>query len=201
MVRHSEEDHFLTVDNFGQATVNDLIRVLENDSQDNQRETKLRVLDQLLQDNEPINLKSIKMDSVFLSDVAWEEASVGWENPARNYYTAESNKLFFLENMGKVYCKGLYAHAPSFYKYKLAKKWQKLKIIAALRDGAQKPEGIQFIIRGNGKILSSYNVKPNEQHLFDIDIADVDDLELLTQDQTGNNFNAWSIWCDPYLIK
>ncbi|NPE45935.1 NPCBM/NEW2 domain-containing protein [Sphingobacterium prati] len=101
----------------------------------------------------------------------------------------------------KIYRKELYAHAPSLYKFKLAKKWRKLKIRAALCDGAQKPEGIQFIIHGNGKILSSYNVKPNEQHLFDIDVTDIDDLELFTQDQTGNNYNAWSIWCTPCLIK
>ncbi len=201
MVIYSEEGHFMTVDNIGQATVNDLIRIVENDNRDNQRQTKLTILNQLLQNNQPINLKTIKKDSVFLSDAAWEEASVGWENPARNYYTAESNQLFFLENMGEIYPKGLYAHAPSLYKYKLTKKWRKLKITAALRDGAQKPEGIQFIIRGDGKILSSYNVKPNEKHLFDIDLAGIDNLELCTQDQTGNNFNAWSIWCNPYLIK
>ncbi|MGJ1404655.1 MULTISPECIES: NPCBM/NEW2 domain-containing protein [Sphingobacterium] len=201
MVSHSNEGDFLTINNFGQATVNDLIRVVENDSLDNQKQAKLSVLNQLLQDDQPINLKTIKKDSIFLSDAAWEEAYVGWENPARNYYTAESNALFFLENSAKVYRKGLYAHAPSLYKYKLAKKWRQLKIIAALRDGAQKPEGIQFIIRGNGKILSSHNVKPNEQHLFDLDITGVDDLELLTQDQSGNNFNAWSMWCNPYLIK
>jgi hypothetical protein len=201
MVSHSNEGDFLTINNFGQATVNDLIRVVENDSLDNQKQAKLSVLNQLLQDDQPINLKTIKKDSIFLSDAAWEEAYVGWENPARNYYTAESNALFFLENSAKVYRKGLYAHAPSLYKYKLAKKWRQLKIIAALRDGAQKPEGIQFIIRGNRKILSSHNVKPNEQYLFDLDITGVDDLELLTQDQSGNNFNAWSIWCNPYLIK
>ena len=103
--------------------------------------------------------------------------------------------------MGKIYDKGLYAHAPSRYTYKLEKKWRKLKIIGALRDGAQKPEGIQFIIRGNGKTLSSHNIKPNEKHLFTIDIEDVDKLELVTLDETGYNFNAWSIWCTPCLTR
>ncbi|WP_333624984.1 NPCBM/NEW2 domain-containing protein [Sphingobacterium siyangense] len=201
MVSQSEEGHFLTVNNFGQATVNDLIRVIENDSLDNQKQAKLDVLNQLSLDCEPIDLKTVTTDSICLSDAAWEEASVGWENPARNYYTAESNKLFFLENMGKIYDKGLYAHAPSRYTYKLEKKWRKLKIIGALRDGAQKPEGIQFIIRGNGKTLSSHNIKPNEKHLFTIDIEDVYKLELVTLDETGNNFNAWSIWCTPCLTR
>jgi len=201
MVTQGEGGHFFTVNNFGQTSINDLIRAVENDSKDSQRQVKLGILNQLLQDSKPINLKTTQKDSVFLSDAAWKEASVGWENPARNYYTAESNSLFFLESMGNLYRKGLYAHTPSLYAYKLSKKWRNLKIIAALRDGAQKPEGIKFIIQGNGKTLSSCTVKPNQQHLFEIDITNIDDLELLTQDPAGNNFNAWSIWCNPLLTK
>ncbi|WP_282636775.1 NPCBM/NEW2 domain-containing protein [Sphingobacterium thalpophilum] len=201
MILHNDGGHFLTLDNYGQATVNDLIRLIERDDQHSQRQTKLKLLHQLLQDQTPVSLDNTNLDSIFLSDAKWDDASVGWENPARNFYTTESNKLFFLESNGKIFNKGLYAHSPSVYKYSLARKWKKLHIMAALRDGAHKPEGIQFFIRGNGKILSSHNVKPDEQHCFDLDVTEIDDLELCTQDRTGNNFNAWSIWCEPQLTR
>jgi len=201
MILHNDGGHFLTLDNYGQATVNDLIRLIERDDQHSQRQTKLKLLHQLLQDQTPVSLDNTNLDSIFLSDAKWDDASVGWENPARNFYTTESNKLFFLESNGKIFNKGLYAHSPSVYKYSLARKWKKLHIMAALRDGADKPEGIQFFIRGNGKILSSHDVKPGEQHCFDLDVTEIDDLELCTQDRTGNNFNAWSIWCEPQLTR
>jgi hypothetical protein len=67
-----------------------------------------------------------------LSEAQWQEARVGWGRPTVNHLPEDSPLLFV---GGKLFARGLYAHAPSSYRYDLGGKWSKLTGHAGLADG------------------------------------------------------------------
>ena len=164
--------------------------------------TKLEIIKTVLNQPTPIDPNTAVGSKLFLSDAKWEKASVGWEKVARNYYSCESEFTFFLENQGKLYSKGLFAHSPSLYVFKLNKKWLKFSGVVGLRDHANIQGSARFTIVGDGKVLyESSPLRVNQQSVFNIDIKDVETLELKTNGTEGHNFNSWAVWLNPLLER
>jgi hypothetical protein len=164
---------------------------------------KLKILKTIVHPAPPADPQTATGDSLFLSDAKWDVAQVGWREPARNYYTKESERTFFLESQGKVYEKGLFAHAPSVYSFNLGKKWQTFSALAACRDDLVEEIGpVRFTIWGDGKLLyTSPVLTTGQQTPVKIDIRQVNILELKTESTALNNGHCWSIWLNPVIER
>lgn len=164
--------------------------------------TKLEILQGILNPPQPVDLKKHDGVSLSLSDAEWESASVGWQKVTRNYFTIETEFNFFLENQGKLYRKGLYAHAPSRFVFNLDQKWTKFTAVVGLRDHAASQGSAQFIVLGDGKVLyESDTLRVNQSRMVNIDVRGVKQLELRAEGTEGHNFNSWSVWFDPKVER
>lgn len=163
---------------------------------------KLSILESVINPIPPVDPATYKGDSLYLSDAKWELASVGWEKPARNYFTTESEYVFFLANQGQIYEKGLFAHSPSVYSFLLNKKWTRFSAIVGLRDYAHQQGSARFTIIGDGKELyRSPALRVGEQNRIDISIENINKIELRAEGTEGHNHNSWAIWLNPLLKR
>jgi hypothetical protein len=167
-------------------------------------ELKLKILKTIVHPAPPVNPLTAMGNRLFLSDAKWDTARVGWQEPARNYYTKEYERTFFLENQGKIYEKGLFAHAPSVYTFNLGKKWYTFSALAALRDDIIDEIGpVRFTVWGDGKLLytSPVFLTTGQQAPVKIDIRQVNILELKAESTALNNGHCWSIWLNPVVER
>ena len=168
----------------------------------NETTLKLKILASLVNPPTPADPLKAAGKRLFLSDTKWENAEVGWQEPARNYYTRESERTFFLENQGKIYEKGLFAHAPSVYSFNLGKKWKTFTAIAAFRDDLREEGAVQFTVWGDGKLLyTSPVLTTGQQTPVKINVAQVNTLELKAESTTSDNRHCWSIWLNPVIER
>ena len=179
-----------------------LYQKLQIEKQTEKVKIKLEILNGILNPPDPIEPQTHQGDQLFLSDARWEKASVGWEKVARNYYTCESEAVFFLELQGKLYQKGLFAHSPSSYVFNLDGKWKSFSAIAGLRDGAHGEGSARFTIIGDGKVLyNSSALRVNQKEIIHVDITNVKILELQANGTEGHNHNSWAIWVNPVIER
>ena len=163
---------------------------------------KLKILEALIHPVPPSDPQTATGKRLFLSDTKGEKAAVGWQEPARNYYTRELERTFFLENQGKIYEKGLFAHAPSVYSFNLGKKWHTFSAIAAFRDDLIEAGSVRFTIWGDGKLLyTSPILTTGQQTPVKIDIRQVSILELKAESTRMDNGHCWSVWLNPVIER
>lgn len=164
---------------------------------------KLNILETILHPGQPQDVQTATGNRLFLSEAEWDTAIVGWKEPVRNYYTKEFERTFFLENQGKIYEKGLYAHAPSSYTFHTGKKWNTFNAIAAMRDDLADEAGItRFSVWGDGRLLyTTPAVRTGQQVPVNVDIRNVNMLELKAESTGLNNFHCWSIWLNPAVER
>lgn len=163
---------------------------------------KLKILKNIIQPAEPVDPLTTTGNQLFLSDAKWENAQVGWQKPARNYYSEESERTFFLVSQGKLYEKGLFAHAPSVYIFNLGKKWRTFSAIATLRDDFIKLGIVKFTVFGDGKLLfTSPELTTGIQIPVNINISNVNTLELKAESASDNNNHCWSVWLNPVVER
>jgi len=163
---------------------------------------KLRILERVINPTPLVDPVIYTGDSLFLSDAKWELANVGWEEPARNYFTKESEDVFFLANKGEIYENGLFAHSPSVYSFQLDKKWKRFSAIIGLRDMAHQQGSARFTLIGDGKLLyESPVLRVGQQRRMEISIENISKLELRSEGTEGHNFNSWAIWANPLLSR
>jgi hypothetical protein len=188
----------------GNSTVDieSLYKNLQKEAQTNEVKIKLEILNGILNPPLPIDPQIYEGDHLILSDAKWEKASVGWEKVARNYFTCESENLFFLELQGELYKKGLYAHSPSSFVFNLDKKWKSLSATVGIRDYAHQQGSARFTVIGDGKVLySSSALRVNQKEIIKVDVSNVKILELQTNGTEGHNHNSWAIWVNPVLNR
>lgn len=163
---------------------------------------KLSILERVINPIPPADPVTYRGDSLYLSEAKWEMASVGWEKPARNYFSTESEDVFFLANQGKIYERGLFAHSPSIYSFLLNKKWKRFSAIIGLRDYAHQQGSARFRLIGDGKVLyQSPALRLGQQSRVDISVEHVNKIELRAEGTEGHNHNSWAIWLNPLLSR
>jgi hypothetical protein len=152
-----------------------------------------------------LDLATVTGPSVFLSDVAWTEARVGWGEPRRNqfWFSPQFNKGALLFLGGKFYDRGLYAHASSRYVFDVGGKWRTFTATIGLRDGADPKEGSAvFILRGDGRELyRSALLRRGASAQATADVSGVKQLELIAEGGEGHTRNSWAVWLDPVLQR
>lgn len=153
---------------------------------------------------QPVDLTTSTARSLYLSDAAWTKASVGWGKTARNRYWFNRGQWegMLLMIDGKVYPKGLYAHADSSYVFPLNGGWRTFTATVGLRDGADSQGSAVFTVSGDGRELHRTPIiRPGGSKEIRLDVAGVKSLELRATGGEGHNRNAWSIWVDPKIER
>lgn len=142
-------------------------------------------------------LNEIKDETVYLSQVQWRDAGVGWGKPARDQCYSDDmiRNSVFLELGDKFYARGLYAHAPSRYEFDLAGAWKTFEATAGLQKGAgETPSGV-FIVKADGKVLhQSALLQGSAVERIKVDVSGVDRLELIVESGKRGNGRCWTIW-------
>ena len=165
---------------------------------------KLRLLRSIIDSIPPTDLATVQTNNVFLSDVIWTEAKVGWGQVARNYFWFDDRiqNGVFLTLAGQFYDKGLFAHSPARYVFPLNGRWKTFGATIGLRDGAHSQGSAIFTVRGDGKELyRSRKLRVGEREEINVNVSDVKQLELLTDGAEGHNRNSWAIWAKPIVRR
>jgi hypothetical protein len=192
----------LTVPGQGSLDIKELNTRLSKMVQTDKTKQKLRILEGVIKRSPPVDAAAYEGKSLYLSDAVWQVGNVGWERPARNYYSTEAESLFFLENQGELFSKGIFAHSPSVYKFKLDKKWKHFSAIVGLRDNVNAQGSAMFTLLGDGKVLyRSPALRGGQRDALKVNISNVDVLELKANGTEGHNFSSWAMWLSPLLER
>ncbi len=129
--------------------------------------------------------------SLPLSRLQPAEAQVGWGRPM---WDALPRTDALLISGGELFETGLYAHAPARYRYDLAGGgWTKLAGACGLPAGAE--GSVVFVIKADGRErFRSRRHTDSQPQRFEVDVAGVRELELLTEDAGDGNGSDWGTW-------
>jgi hypothetical protein len=135
--------------------------------------------------------------SCWISESEAKVSKVGWIRPTVN--RLPDNTVLLSVN-GRLFARGLYAHAPSIYTYDLGKKWRRLTGFAGMADGHAGSVG--FTISGDGKQLwhseKPFDSKPLS---FKLDVSNVRELTFVVDDAGDGNGADWGVWTDLELHR
>jgi len=136
-----------------------------------------------------------------LSRVSWQEAKVGWMQPARNHFPREVGPdLPFLSLAGRYFTDGLYAHSPSRYVFDLGGQWKTLTAETGIQPGAS--GSAIFVIKADGKeVFRSAKLNGAKTASVTADVSGARTVELITEDAGEGNRSAWAIWCAPKVTR
>lgn len=144
---------------------------------------------------ERIDPAATELSPLPLSDARWSQARVGWGRPTANRLP-DPNPLFIAGS--RLFPRGIYAHAPSNYSYRLDAKWKSLTGHAGIADGHRGT--VSFRITGDGRELwRSPLVKPGQLLPFELSLENIKELTLETTDAGDGNGSDWALWLDPVL--
>ena len=132
-----------------------------------------------------------------LSESQWKEAKVGWGQPVVNRLP---NETVALHVGGRLFARGLYAHAPSAYTFELAGKWNRLTGSAGLADDHE--GSVVFVIQGDGKELwRSQKIADATLAEINLDVSNIKELTLTVEDSGNGNTSDWGVWVEPNLER
>ena len=134
---------------------------------------------------------------VALTDFKASDVRVGWGKAA---YDRVPDEQMLLESGGQFFATGIYAHAPARHVYDLNGKWSVITGhvgLAAGHDGT-----VEFEIVGDGKSLwKSGVVESSATAPFNVSIAGIQQLELLTHTTPDGAGADWGTWLSPNLTR
>ncbi len=151
-----------------------------------------------------VDLQKTEESEVFLSDARWKKALVGWGKPARNHYYFDRNIRdgVLLHAGGKFHAKGLYAHAPSEFAFRLGGKWEKFSATIGLQEGVDIAGSGIFIVEGDGKeLFRSAKLQGTAYAPIEVDVSGVDELTLRIVSGKQGNGNCWTLWGSPKVTR
>jgi hypothetical protein len=135
--------------------------------------------------------------SLPLSAATPAEAQVGWLKPAYDHLPRREPLLV---SAGRVFDRGIYAHAKSLHRYDLAGRWDRLTGSCGLPT--QPGGSVVFVIRADGrKIFRSKKLGPDQLEAFDLDVSGVRSLALETEDGGDGTTADWGVWFEPQLTR
>lgn len=130
-----------------------------------------------------------------LSRVEPALATVGWLEPAYDHLPRPDA---LIESAGRLFETGIYAHAPARHAYALDGRWQRLEGGCGLPT--QSGGSVVFSIRADGReVFRSRRLGPGQMDRFEIDLTDIDELELVTDDAGDGKAADWGVWLAPML--
>ncbi|MGV3532892.1 MAG: NPCBM/NEW2 domain-containing protein, partial [Chthoniobacteraceae bacterium] len=132
-----------------------------------------------------------------LSDAKPLDQKVGWRQPSADRLP---EKPYILAAGGKLFERGIYAHAPARHAFALGGKWARLNGTAGLADGHAGK--VVFVIKRDGKELwRSRNTESGALHQYDVPVTDVSELELLVEDGDDGTGGDWGLWLNATLVR
>lgn len=141
------------------------------------------------------------MKSAFLSDLEWKSAEVGYGKAFRNRAMVEdkSDFPFLRTSEGKIYQKGIFAHAPSRLVFDLGGKWKTFSALGALQRGGN---SVVFVVKGDGReLFRSPLIQGEDSAQVKLNISGVKTLELISEDGGDGIGSDWSLWLDPQIAR
>lgn len=137
------------------------------------------------------------LKTLALSQASPVQARVGWLKPAYDHLPRPEAVI---ESAGRMFETGIYAHAPALHRYDLAGKWRRLRGECGLPT--QSGGSVVFVIKANGReLFRSPELGPGKTTAYDVDLAGVDALELVTEDAGDGNGADWGVWLTPELTR
>jgi len=125
------------------------------------------------------------------------EATVGWLKPAYDHLPRPEAVI---EAGGRMYERGIYAHAPARHRYDLGGTWRRLRGECGLPT--QSGGSVVFVIKADGReAFRSAKLVPGRTVAYDVDVAGVKVLELVTEDGGDGNGADWGVWLAPELTR
>lgn len=135
--------------------------------------------------------------SLPLSAATPVEAKVGWSGPAFDHLP---RREALLVSAGRVFERGIYAHAPASHRYDLGGRWTRLRGACGLPT--QRGGSVVFVVRGDGReLFRSQRLGADQLEPFDLDVTGVRSLELRTEDAGDGNTADWATWFEPELTR
>ena len=135
--------------------------------------------------------------SLPLSAATPSEAKVGWLKPT---YDHLPRRDALLVSAGRVFERGIYAHAASLHRYDLAGRWDRLTGSCGLPT--QPGGSVVFVIRADGReIFRSKKLGPDRLEHFDLDVSGARRLALETEDGGDGKTADWGVWFEPQLTR
>lgn len=135
--------------------------------------------------------------SLPLSGATPAEAKVGWLKPAYDHLPRRDPLLV---SAGRVFDRGIYAHAASLHRYDLGGRWDRLTGSCGLPT--QPGGSVVFVIRADGReIFRSKTLGPDRLEPFDLDVSGVRSLALETEDGGDGKAADWGVWFEPQLTR
>ncbi|MBN1917709.1 MAG: NPCBM/NEW2 domain-containing protein [Verrucomicrobia bacterium] len=141
---------------------------------------------------------------VQLSQVTWESADVGWDEPTRGSVPVrdedDNRKDMPLESGERFHETGLYAHADSRYVFNLDGAWKSFTSGYGLENRCQ--GSVVFVIKCDGEErFRSDLIDDWTEHRVEIDVMGVKQLELIASDNGDGHQGDCAIWFSPILKR
>jgi hypothetical protein len=132
-----------------------------------------------------------------LSDAKPLVQSVGWGKPAADRLPEAP---YILAAGGKLFERGLYAHAPARHSFALEGKWARLAGACGIAEGHGGK--VAFVIKGDGNELwRSRMSEAGAVQRYDVPVSGVGELELLVEDGGDGTGGDWGLWLEPVLSR
>lgn len=136
-------------------------------------------------------------DICHLSEASMLTAEVGYGKAKANRLPDEN---MLLVSGGKLFARGIYAHAPAKHEWNLGGSWKNLTGTAGLPDGAR--GSCVFVITGDGKELwRSTKLESGEPRDFALSVDGVKNLVFTVEDAGDGANSDWGCWFDPKITR
>lgn len=133
-----------------------------------------------------------------ISGAEFRTAQVGWGRPLRDEVRGERPGECFLQVGGRLFERGMYAHAPARHELDLDGDWCRFRSSYGLQDGHD--GSVIFVLRGDGReLFRSPLVRDHEVRHLEVDVSGVKVLELCVEDGGDGATNDWAVWLTPEL--
>jgi len=150
-------------------------------------------------DPEPLKVPArVEGSALSLADAQPAEAKVGWGRPVVNRVPDPSA---LIQAGGRLYARGIYAHAPAVHRWELGGKWKKL--VGDVGLVSVNPRGTcVFVIFADGKqVWRSKKLTGGRLQSYSVDLTGVKEIELRVEDAGDGPGSDWGFWLNPMLER